>query len=411
MEATVLESDLDRETDPDVPADDLDALVRGNTAFGIALHDHLVEGTPGENLLTSPYSVSVAPAMTWAGARGTTAEQMADALRFRLPEDQQHPAFNDLDQRLERSAEAEADDDETPFTLETANAVWGQRDYPFADAYLDTLAANYGAGLRALDFTENPEAAREAINHWVAEATEGTIEDLLPEGIISELTRLVLTNAIYFRASWAKAFEADDTEDATLTALDGTESTVPMMHLEEDVPHAEVDGTQVVELPYVGEDVGMAFVLPPDGEFRSSERSLDAARLHELFDATESKHGVVEIPKFSYGSKASLKDALSALGMPDALDPDRSNFGGMTDPPDPGEDLYVHDVVHETHVAVDEEGTEASAATGVVVNTTSAPMVSFEFVADRPFLYAIRHRPTDAVLFLGRVVDAGDAQG
>lgn len=409
---TELRADVERET----PTEDDErqaALVAGNTQFAFDLYADLV-GREGGNLFASPYSISVALAMTYAGARGETATQMADAMQF-VDADRLHPGFNALDRAVDPpdggddTSGGEGEEGE-PFRLDTVNAVWGLEEYPYSEAYLETLARHYGAGLRVVDFVGEPEASRETINEWVAEQTEDRIEDLLPRGSIDDLTRLVLTNAIYFKANWTETFSADRTEDAPFRALDGSTGSVPMMSQSATFPYAEVDGAQVVELPYVGGDVGMVVMLPPEGEFESFEADLDAERLGELTDALEQQKGSLSFPRFTLESSFGLTEALSALGMPSAFDPQQANFDGMVDRSQTSEPLYLSDVVHKSFVTVDEEGTEAAAATGVVAGTTSAPLDPFEMTVDRPFVFAIRHRPTGAVLFLGRVVDGAAAQ-
>ncbi|WP_254542766.1 serpin family protein [Halomarina pelagica] len=408
----------------DVPAGDFDALVAGNAAFACDLLAELRGEEPNANLFVSPYSVSVALAMTWAGARGETERQMAEALRFELDQNALHPAFNALDRALESGDAGDAGDDGgagadatddggeggTPFRLETANALWGLADYPYREPFLETLAAYYGAGMHTVDFVGDPEGARTRINDWVSARTGGKIPELFSEGSFDRWTRLVLTNAVYFRATWAEAFDPDVTADAPFTALGGSSSDVPTMRQSERFPYAEVDGVQVVELPYVGGEVGMVVVLPPAGAFEAFEGSLDGSRLRALFEALAEAEGTVALPRFTYRSSFSLPGTLRALGMPVAFDRRRADFGGMVDLEAAGENVYVDDVVHEAFVAVDEAGTEAAAATGVEMGATSAPMDPFEMTVDRPFYFAIRHRETDAVLFLGRVVDAAAAQ-
>ncbi|MFC7156128.1 serpin family protein [Halomarina halobia] len=392
----------------DAPRSDVDVLVAGNAEFACDLLAELRGEEPDSNQFASPHSVSVALAMTWAGARGQTERQMADALRFELDQEALHPAFNALGRSI--VPDGETDDGETPFRLETANALWGLADYPYREPFLETLAAHYGAGMHTVDFVRDPEGARTRINEWVSARTEGKIPELFPEDSFDELTRLVLTNAVYFRATWAKTFDPDATGDAPFTALDGSSSNVPTMRQSDRFPYAEADGVQVVELPYVGGEVGMAVILPPTGEFEGFEASLDGARLRSLFDSLEETDGTVALPRFTYRSSFSLPETLRALGMPVAFDRRRADFGGMVDLEAAGENVYVDDVVHEAFVAVDEEGTEAAAATGVEMGATSAPADPFEMIVDRPFYFAIRHRRTGAVLFLGRVVDAATAQ-
>ncbi|WP_435362733.1 serpin family protein [Haloarchaeobius sp. DYHT-AS-18] len=402
----LLASDLSRDTDPDVSTDTLRDQVRANTQFALDLHHNRVAEKPAENLFLSPLSISLAMAMVWAGARGDTEAQIAETLHYVSDQEDLHPTFNRLDLALDAPDDAE----DEAFRLDLVNALWGQTDYPIDGDYLDTIARNYGAGLRTLDFAAEPEAARETINSWVADQTEDRIEELLPQDSITDLTRLVGTNAVYFKAKWAQTFPEESTSNGAFTALDGTESQVPLMrHSEASVPYAKVDGAQAIELPYEGDTASMVVVLPPEGEFEAYEHALDADGLHTLFDALEENDGRVVLPRFTFGTKVGLNQALKDLGMPDAFDHDLADFSGLVEPGTP-ERLAIDDVQHESFVAVDESGTEATAATGVVVGDESAPMNPFEFVADRPFLFAIRHRETDSMVFLGRVVDAAAAQ-
>lgn len=390
------------------PEERLDRLAADNAAFALDLHRYLADETGG-NVFTSPYSISSAIAMAYAGARGETRTQIRETLHYSL-EDEVHPAFADLATALETRGTAsspEGDDEVDGFQLAVANAVWGQAGDPFRDTYLDVLEAHYGAGLRQADFGADPDAERQRINEWVAERTDGRIEDLLPQGSLSTLTRLVLTNAIYFMASWQREFDPDDTDPATFTALDGTTSTVPMMSQGLRTDYASMDDADAIELPYVGGDVSMVLLLPDAGSFDSFEASLDAETLFGIFDSLGDASGEIRLPRFEYRTRLTLSDQLSALGMPVPFNEVDADFSRMHEN---GEDLYIEDVYHEAFVAVDEEGTEATGATSVVTNVTSAPPRSFDLMFDRPFLFCIRDRPTDAVLFLGRVTDAGAAQ-
>ncbi len=395
---------------PNVDEPTLSAVVADNTAFALDLHRELVDYEPGENLFVSPYSISVALAMTWAGARGETADEMAETLRFAVDQDDLHPAFAALQAELgERGADDEEEDQ--PFEFNDANALWGLDEYPYRESFLETTDEHYGAGLRTLDFAADPEAARQEINEWIETETEERIDELLPENSVDEDTRLVLTNAIYFLATWAKTFSEDATEDRPFTALDGSTADVPLMSQSERFPYAEVDGHQVIELPYVGEEVGMVVILPAAGEFETVEQELDGERLAELFDALDDREGRIELPRFEFESGVDLSETLAGMGMPTAFEEGAADFSGMADPEAAGEGLFIGGVYHDAFVAVDEEGTEAAAATGVVMQPDSAPLDPFEMTVDRPFLFAIRDRPTDAILFLGRVVDAPAAQG
>jgi len=341
--------------------------------------------------------------MTYAGARAETEQQMADALHYTLPQERLHAAFNALDQALASRGEGAQGKDGEGFRLHVANAIWGQKDYTFLDAYLDVLALNYGAGLRLVDFVRAPEEARVTINEWVSEQTEGRIKDLIPPGAIDALTRLVLTNAIYFNAAWSRPFEEERTEDAPFYRLDGSQVTVPMMRQVESFGYATGEGYQAVELPYDGHELSMVILVPKEGEFETFEAALDVQRLEAILQDLRYTQVALSMPKFEIESSFSLVDALAAMGMPVAFS-DEADFSGMTG----SRDLTISDVVHKAFVSVDEAGTEAAAATAVIMKLTSAPMEPVEMRIDRPFLFAIRDLQTGALLFVGRVVDPSE---
>jgi len=393
-------SEKERVVSPDVPEADMRELVEGNSAFAFDLYRLLAEQRGEGNLFYSPYSISLALAMTYAGARGETETQMADALAFTLPQEQLHPAFNALDQALVSRGEGAEGKDEEGFRLNIANAIWGQRDYAFLDAFLDVLAENYGAGLRVLDFANAPEESRVTINEWVSEETEGKIENLIPQGAIDPLTRLVLTNAIYFNAAWANPFEAEATKDGPFTLLDGSEVTVPMMRQTESFGYAEGEGYQAVELPYDGGEMSMVLLLPEREGFEAFEDSLDGERVQAIVEALEYRQVAVTMPTFEFDSRFGLNQVLAAMGMPAAFS-GQADFSGMTD----DKDLFISDVVHKAFVSVDEEGTEAAAATAVVMKLSAMPEEPMEVALDHPFLFLIRDIETGTILFVGRVLD------
>jgi serpin B len=397
------QSDKERVISPDVPAPDLADLAGGNSAFAFDLYQFLREEKAEDNLFYSPYSISLALAMTYAGARGETERQMADALHFTLPQERLHPAFNGLDLELARRGEGAAGKDGEGFRLNIVNAIWGQDGYEFLPEFLDTLAENYGAGLRLLDFVKAPEESRVTINDWVSDQTEGRIEDLIPQGLINELTRLVLTNAIYFNAAWAEPFEENLTADRTFHLLDGSEVTVPMMKQTASFGHANREGVQAVELPYDGRELSMVILLPDAGAFESFEGALDAGRVDAILRGLAYREVALTMPKFEIESGFSLAKALAAMGMPDAFSMG-ADFSGM----DGTRELFISDVVHKAFVAVDEAGTEAAAATAVVMELKAAmPEEPIEVTVDRPFLFFIRDIETGAILFVGRVLDPG----
>ncbi len=396
-----LVSNLSRETDLSVAPDQLKTLVGGNSAFALDLYRQLA--AQQGNLFYSPYSISLALAMTYAGAEGDTAAQMADALHFTLQSEDLHTAFNSLDQALaERGQDVNPEQGEG-FQLNIANSIWGQRGYDFRSAYLDLLAANYGAGLRVADFSAAPEESRQEINEWVSDSTEDRIQDLIPPGGVSELTRLVLANAIYFKASWMHQFSEMNTQPGPFTILDGTQVQVPMMRLLDPkrFAYADGDGFQAVQLPYVGDEVGMLIVLPDEGTFGAFEDGLDGAALDQIVDQLDGRMVQLSMPKFEFESEFGLAEALSALGMTDAFSPGAADFSGI----DGGRELYVSDVFHKAFVSVDEEGTEAAAATAVIVGVTSIQLPDVTLNIDRPFLFFIRDLETGTVLFTGRVAN------
>ena len=391
-------SDKDYDSSPKVSDTALDTLVAGNSEFALELYRQLSAGDDG-NLFFSPYSLSVALAMTYAGAEGATKEQMANTLNFILEEEDLHAAFNKLAIELAGRGEGDSSKDEEGFKLNIANAIWGQVEYAFLSEYLDTLAINYDAGLRLLDFEADPEACRQTINEWVSQQTEGKIEDLIKKGIISEVTRLVLTNAIYFNAAWEHPFDEDNTMDGTFYLEDGSEVTVSMMHQTEDLAYAEGDGYQAVELRYDGNELSMVIILPTEGNFEQFEQSLDAAKLEEIIDGLRTASVTLSMPKFEYDSQFSVKDALEAMGMTDAFSM-AADFSGM----DGTTDLFIKDVVHKAFVSVDEAGTEAAAASAVVMNFKGV-MENAEVTLDHSFIYLIRDIETGTILFMGSLVN------
>jgi serpin B len=400
LASEVLRSEKQRVTNPDVPEIELEQLVEGNSTFAFDLYQELSDEEG--NLFYSPYSISLALAMTYAGARGETEQQMAETLKFLLSQEELHPVFNGLDILLGQRGEGAQGKDEEGFRLNIVNAIWGQKDYEFLDEYLDVLAENYGAGLRILDFINKTEESRLTINDWVSDQTEDRIEDLIPPGVISSLTRLVLTNAIYFNAAWEYPFDENATYDGPFYLLDGTEVTVPMMNQTESFGYAEGDGYQAVELPYDGGELSMVVLLPEEGQLGAFEGSLDATLVDAIIEGLESREVALTMPGFEFESEFSLRDTLAAMGMPIAFT-GAADFSGMTG----GRDLQIAEVIHKAFVSVDEAGTEAAAATAVVMELTAMPEEPVEVTVDHPFIFLIRDIETGTILFIGRVVNPG----
>ncbi len=389
--AQFLYSNFSREEEPNVTEEVLSELVGGNNQFVFDLYQEILD--EDGNLFYSPYSISLALAMTYAGARGETEGQMSDVLNFTLSQNDLHPAFNALDQQLTGKEKPEN------FELNIANAFWGQENYHFEEAYLDTLARNYGAGIGILDFMGEPEESREIINEWVEAKTENKIEDLLPKGSISPATRAVLTNAIYFLAKWQNPFQESNTEDGKFTLLNGEEVNVPMMFQSSKFRYAEGGSYKAVELQYNVEDMSMLVVLPERGSFSDFEKSLNSDWLGDIISNLETKEVELKMPKFEFEKSLNLSKTLIKMGMPVAFSPD-ADFSGITG----DRSLLIDEVFHKAFVSVDEKGTEAAAATAVVMRETSV-MPTVELSLDSPFIFMIRDNETGTILFAGRVLN------
>ncbi len=396
---SVIQSDKPRDTQPNASDSDLQQLAADNRAFAFSLYQQF-RGTDG-NLFYSPHSISVALAMAYAGARNQTAAEMRRALHFTLPDTSLHPAFNALQQALAEREKSKTNAKDTNFRLNVVNALWGQKDYTFLSAYLDLLSQNYGAGMRLLDFKADPEAARQVINQWVAQQTADKIKDLIPPSALDQATTLVLTNAIYFNAEWLYQFNPSSTAPAPFHVLDGSQVSVPMMHISEQFGYYQGDGFTMVELPYTGSQVSMILVVPDQGKFSQIEQGLSAGQWDAAVKGLKHTQVNLALPKFTFTSQFSLNDALSRSGMPVAFQPDQADLSGM----DGSKNLFISNVLHKAFISLDENGTEAAAATAVVVGVTSMPAEPVNLTIDRPFLFAIQDKPTGEILFLGRVVD------
>ena len=389
-------SDRERNDSPRASARDLKALVQGNNTFALDLYRELSNGQG--NLFYSPFSISQALAMAFAGARGDTERQMTNTLHYELPQSALHPSFNALDRELASRGSSLQVEQNQFFELNTANAIWGQQGYEFLPDFLDMLAENYGAGLRPLDFTGAPEESRVTINDWVSQETQDKIRDLLPPGVVNRRTRLVLTNAIYFNASWQWPFDKRLTRELPFHLAGGGMVEVPMMtETSRDLyGYVKGNGYQAVDVPYSLGEMSMTILLPDEGTFGEFEDSLNAQVLGRIFDDIEIGNITLTMPLFELESEFSLTQTLAEMGMPDAFGAG-ADFSGMTGT----EELWISEVVHKAFVSVDEEGTEAAASTAVVVLESEPLLVT----VDRPFIFLIRDRATGTILFVGRVMD------
>jgi serpin B len=375
--------------------------------FALDLYARLAPAEKG-NLFLSPYSIETALALTYDGARGRTAEQMAAVLRLAgMPPEQVRAAFPTLMEALNRRGTLRGE--EKAFELVVANALWAQKAFDLNPKFLDLARKGYGAELQGLDFAGDTEGARRTINAWVEKQTKDKIKDLLPSGSLTPLTRLVLTNAIYFKSAWEEKFSPEMTKDEPfhLDASAAT-ATVPMMHQKHALRYAEDDEAQVVEMPYQSRRLSMLVVLPRkvDG-LAALEASLNGQKLDAWVAALQTRDVELSLPKFKYSSHFSLSTALRAMGMTDAFDQAAADLSGIAATSSGTGLLYIQDVVHQAFVDVNEEGTEAAAATGVIMGLRSVrpPAEKAVFKADHPFLFAIRDNQSGTILFFGRVTN------
>ncbi len=365
-------------------------------ALGAGLYGQLV-GSPG-NLALSPYSAAVALGMTVNGAVGATRDEMLGVLAA-SDTDSLDDGLNALTSYVESLAGPVPDMDDAEIALASANQLFGQAGFEWQEPFLDALARSFGAGLREVDYAGATEKARTAINGWTAEQTHDRIPEIIQEGAIDDLTRMVLVNALYFKAPWSTPFEVDATTDEEFHLGDGSTASVPMMH--GSTGYGEGDGWRAAHLSYAGGTLAMTVVLPDEGREQDLDALVGGGGLPELFVAASGEVDL-SLPRWKFLANAPLKDALIGLGMTAAFDDSAADFSAMTTEAD----LVVTDVLQQVFIAVDEAGTEAAAATAVLAGVTSAPVDTPEpLVVDRPFLFVIHDVENGTPLFLGKVVD------
>ncbi len=367
--------------------------------FSVKMFSELTKEVDG-NLFFSPYSITTALGMTDAGAIGETDLQIRKALQVNLEGEDFHAGINGLDQSLKSHAQATEN-----IELNIVNSIWSQKGMMLQVNFLDLLSRHYDAGINLVNFAGEPDASRLIINEWVSEQTHDRIIDLLPPGSIAVETRLVLTNAIYFLADWLIKFPDTLTDNQSFTRLDGSQVTVPMMNLR-DKPvkllYDEADNCRILELPYKGNRLAMDLILPDSGTYNNFEQNLSAEIISELINGLDSVELVcARIPRFEFTTESiSLKEAFNNLGMTLPFSPS-ADFSGISN-----ERLFIADILHKAFVKVDEKGTEAAAATSViVVGRTDSVSPPEQFVANRPFIFFIRDTMTGAILFMGRILD------
>jgi serpin B len=346
------------------------------------------------NIFFSPYSISIALAMAYEGARGKTQEEIQAVFHFPIDDNARRNAFAEIYYEINKKDEV--------YALSTANALWAEKDYQFLPEYFNLIDKYYGGKVTNLNFVREPEASRLTINNWVEEHTNNRIKDLISPGAISGLTRLILTNAVYFKGKWFKQFDPKLTKEEDFKVTPEKSVKVQMMHLAkiEELGYFENDQLQILELPYQGWDLSMLILLPKIGDLKTLEESLTTEKLSEWRKSLYGQEVKVYIPKFKFESKYFMADDLVGMGMSTAFDVMYADFSGMT-----GEkDLFISQVIHQAFVEVNEEGTEAAAATAVVMmRGIRMPEEPKTFKADHPFMFIIEQKKTGNILFLGRV--------
>ncbi len=375
------------------------AIVGGNNKFTFALYDKLREEKG--NLFFSPYSISTALAMTYAGARGQTQAQMAKVLCFpAIASDANqtkfHEAFGQIIKGINERGGKGA------YELTVANALWGQKGYKFLNEYLALIEMDYGGGFNQVDFINATEEARQTINRWVEKKTNDKIKDLIGPNVLDGLTRLVLTDAIYFKGKWASQFDTKLTKNEPFTMLDGQKIDVPMMKQMEEFKYMDANDLQMLELPYVNDEASALILLPKkiDG-LPDLEKNLTWQNLAQWLEKLERQSVVVSIPRFKMTEQFKLNETLKSMGMTDAFVNGKANFSGM----DGTRDLFIASVIHKAYVGISEEGTEAAAATEVEMKLRGVPMPPPVFRADHPFIFLIRDNKSGGILFIGRVMN------
>lgn len=372
-------------------------IVEANNQFALDYYA-VLKNKAGGNIFCSPFSISSALAMTYEGAKGQTAQEIASVFHF--PEDIQtlRTEYQNIYSEINKTDKA--------YELKTANALWAQKDYPFLQNYLGTIEQYYNGKTTNLDFASDTENSRLTINGWVEDQTNDKIKDLIPQGVLDPLTRLVLTNAVYFKGEWVKQFNKEDTIKNYRFNTGFRTVEVDMMNRTDDESefnYTENDQLQVLELPYSGEDLSMLILLPKNNDLPSLENSLSTEKLSDWKQNLENQRVDVYIPKFKFETKYMMSEDLGKMGMPTAFG-GGADFSGM----DGTQNLYIGSVIHQAFVEVNEEGTEAAAATAVVMFDLAAPPETPTiptFMADHPFIFLIQDNATGNILFIGRVIN------
>ncbi len=380
--------------DNGVTPEEVSTVIEANNKFALDLYSRYK--TKEDNIFFSPYSISTALAMTYEGARGQTAEEMQSVFYFPEDDDERRSSYANLYNEINK--------EDKEYKLNTANALWAEHSFQFLDEYFNIVEEYYGGKVTNLDFKQDPEGSRIIINDWVEEKTNNKIKDLIPSGLIDSMTRLVLTNAIYFKGEWVKQFNEDATQEQNFRVSSSDGVKVQMMQRidnESIFNYAEDDKLQILEMPYSGEDLSMLIFLPKNDDMKALENSINVEKLTEWRANLEKKRVDIFIPKFKLETKYFMAQDLMEMGMPSAFV--SADFSGITGK----KDLFISNVIHQAFVEVNEEGTEAAAATAVIMPLTSigsepGPQIP-TFRADHPFIFIIQQNDTGNILFMGRV--------
>jgi serpin B len=369
------------------------SVVNANNKFAFELYSKLNDNE--SNIFFSPYSISDALAMTYEGARGKTACEMQSVFHFPQDDSTRQSSFAYIYNMLNGRSNA--------YTLRTANALWVQKDFSLLQSYINITDKFYRGKATNLDFIKDTEGSRKTINSWVEQQTNNKIQDLIPVGYIDSLTRLVLTNAIYFKGTWVIQFDKSETRPGDFHVSPEKTVSAQMMSLtgeKAEFNYTETSTLQALEMPYKGGNLSMVILLPKEGNMTSLENSLTSEKLNAIESKFMKQRVDVHMPKFKFDTKYFMADTLSGMGMPTAFTLGVADFSGM----DGSKDLYISSVIHQAYVDVNEEGTEAAAATAVVM-TMAAAGPHPVFNVDHPFIFIIQEKNTGAILFMGKMVD------
>ena len=397
----VLAADIDRLPPDSFPNPDLTSLVDGNNKFAFSMYRAINKVSNSKNLVFSPYSISLALAMTYGGARGETAKEMEQALQIELPEDRFHKSWNNLDQWL-ATLEEDSNQNDEGFDLQISNAVWVQQGYPFLESYLNLLAEYYGAGLQTTDFVQFPEESQIGHKQSCCRSDSSKDKKSNSTGAIHPLTRMALVNAIYLSAPWRQPFDEKLTKEKPFYLIDGSEIAAPFMEQTQEIPYYVDDSVKMVSLPYSDGQLSMVIMMPASGSFQQFLNQLDFQEIIEMVENQSSGKVEINIPRFRLENDFNLNEMLKNLGMNRAFIPDQADFSGM----EPGREIYIDQVFHKAFIDVNEAGTEAAAATAVLMagkgfNPDEPQKITF----DHPFLFFIQEKESGAILFIGQVTN------